>query len=68
MTDEVTSLFQGVISKQKIEMQNSINSMKSMMPIFDEWAEINAKIQKKKYDELISAGFTEKQALQLCAK
>ena len=44
----------------------AVRNMKAQLPAMFEYFEIIAKMQKIRYDELINAGFTEIQALELC--
>ncbi len=52
----------------KIEWQMAIDDLQDMVPEIIEYNKIQAKIAKEKLDALIGAGFTETQALKMCAE
>jgi len=59
-----------IFTKEEKERQlkSDFENFKVMMPIAILYAIEQAKLAKAKYDALLSAGFDEKQALELCTK
>jgi len=48
------------------EPELSLSRLLAMLPLLSQYARMNAKLHKVKYDALIEQGFDEKQALELC--
>jgi len=63
--DEKPSNVVGIETKQKDELQATVDGFVRQMPAIIEYAVANAKVKKASYDALISEGFTAEQALQL---
>lgn len=51
---------------QQFEFAQLIVRMRENMPAYFEYEELQAKIKRKKYLSLVSEGFSEQQALELC--
>jgi len=51
-----------------LEFQTLIDNMKNWSPLLMEHYVTTAKLRKAKYDSLIEAGFTEKQAVEIITK
>ena len=50
----------------KEEPEVGLSRLLTMLPLLTQYAQMNAKLHKAKYDALIMAGFDEKQSLELC--
>ena len=48
------------------EPELSLSRLLAMLPLLSQYARMNAKLHKVKYDALIEQGFDEKQSLELC--
>jgi hypothetical protein len=48
------------------ELAQANEELKGVLPELFEFHKIMAKIRKNKYDELLSVGFTEMQAIEIC--
>ncbi len=51
---------------QQFELAQLIVRMRENMPAYFEFEELQAKVKRKKFLSLVSEGFTEQQALELC--
>lgn len=51
--------------KQPTEVEMAIQEMANSLPLFVESAKISAKVLKTKFDNLISEGFNEQQAMEI---
>ncbi|NNV04633.1 hypothetical protein [Brevibacillus sp. MCWH] len=50
---------------EQLELEMAIDQTKKMLPIYREHAKAVSQVLKSYYDELIAAGFTEAQALEI---
>lgn len=50
---------------EQLQLEMAIDQIKKMVPFYQEHAKAVAKILKAYYDELVAAGFTDAQALQI---
>lgn len=51
-----------------LEFQVMMDNLRNFTPLFIEHYKTTAKLRKSKYDSLVEAGFTEKQAIEIVAK
>ena len=54
--------------QDRVRSAQALKKLRDYMPLLLEHIQIQARLIKAKYDELVKAGFTPEQALQLCGK
>lgn len=52
---------------EQLALAQAVKTLKDNMPAMLEMAQLQAKIARERYMALVAAGFTEDQAIKLCA-
>jgi hypothetical protein len=50
---------------EQLQFEMAIDQMKKMLPFYKEHTKVVAQVLKSYYDELVAAGFTDAQALEI---